>query len=469
MTQQNTVVPSIAAGDRLANVWQVERVLGAQRGVTAALARSAAGGRALCFLTSDEDHEPALDETSETIWATSRKVMRDELHGRVVVDVIGAGELLSDLLAADGIVPPSVTEALAGRARAEHRRGRAHGQLKADRIVLGPEGPQVAGWGLVAGVTGDLIAGDLADLAALSGESGTGPDLPGAREPRAASLHAAIISEHLPTLRRAVATVESSLVGEPDEDLLRARDALKRVESKVDECLVSARRSIGRDDPLGAVAACREAIRHGAEQEAEPMLRMARRRAKEMLDGPRRPGARWLVAGAIAIAVLAVAALVAWTRAEGGAQRELVARVEQLSAEQGQRAAVRLLVASHSRGELHGEGLDLLAEHLSLLATSERKRLLVLRREAIAQGARPRTADREAEEALSDLEQLARRPEHPAFATQLQRALSRIERAASVYRSRAELTAEQAMRAVELLILEDPVFAKFGQAPEGAP
>jgi hypothetical protein len=351
-----------------------------------------------------------------------------------------------------------VIEDLTERIRAEHRAGRAHGRLLPQYIAFGAEGIQAAGWGLQQTVGLDATSRDLADLAALAA-SAAQTSVPGEAAATGSEppLHAAVVSEHLPTLRRAVAAAVANPGSVDADELLRAQDALRRLEKRIAECLERARTTLDGRDPLGAVAACREAIRYGAEEEAGPMLRLARRQAKELLEGKGRLPAIPRPVAAGLLGVLALVVLVGWWLASGDGTTSAAEQVAHAAVERGERGAMRMLIALRDRGEIEPDS-ELMLERIDLLLAAETQRLLQLRREAIAEGARPLDADVVAEEGLDELRLLTADTAHPALQTRLQRALASVDRAGAMYRARTPLGANQAMRAVELMIAVDPAF-----------
>ncbi|UCF66342.1 MAG: hypothetical protein JSV80_11150 [Acidobacteriota bacterium] len=463
MTETATAPVQPEIGEPLAGGWRVERLLGEHERILAVLAQGDAGARALCFVLPADSPDPELDDTVAAGWGSTRVVLRDERWGRVVVDEIGEGPLLCDRLQRGSIPPQAWMDELRRRVNAQHRRGALHGQLRPELIAISPGGPQIGGWGLVAASAEELEAIDATALAQIAGAAGEG-----SAEQRGPALRAAIVSDHLPTLRRAIEQHQLSQGSDAwrgstsDKDLARALDALTRIEQKVATQLAEARHRLDEGDPLGAVAACREAIRLGAEDEAEPLLRQARRQARRMLN---RRGlavsARGWIVGAAALVVLAAcgfALLVAGGRSNGEPSLESV--VARHAAAGGPRAAVRALLSLYERGELPPSGHDLLSEQLRQLASSERQRLVELRRDAVAQGARPRAADPLAEQALDEMDGLAREFQPSGLAGRLTQALSHVDRAASLYRASLGLSPEEAMRAVEQLILDDRVFTE---------
>ncbi len=488
--------PALAAGSRLAGSWVVERRLADVGGLPALLAQGVDGGRAILFVLPDAAADPVLDEGEAARWGTVRHVVRDPEHGRVVVDEVPEGALLSDRLALGMTPSQGLVDELARRLREMHRKTGAHGQLAPDRVVIGPEGPSVAGWGLGSEDVEQRRGRDLAWISRLAGLAGskprrgpdeensptgivaaanenaptetgprevtaeTAPTGPVADGPGTHRLQAAILSGHIPTLRQALDEWAAG-GGRADEPaVLRARDALGRLEKKVETALEDARKRIAEGDPLGAVAPCREAVRLGAEAEAEPLLKQARRQAKQMVATPRRaPSTRTLyVAGAGVAALFVVVALVLALKPSGSTKR-LRAEAEAAASRDGERAAVLLLLGHRERGE-DSSALDaLLTEHLATLGRDERERLTRLRRESVAQGARPRDVDGQTEDALRRLgDVISSGVDAPALKPRLQQALLQLDRAAMLYRTSTRLGVADAARAAERLIAEDPVF-----------
>ncbi|MBP7147989.1 MAG: hypothetical protein KBD01_10620 [Acidobacteria bacterium] len=453
----------LAIGERLAGCWIVCRVFDADDACPAALARDeSSSGRAFVFVL-DAAGDPRLDDLTGC-WGTSRRVLRDDRFGRVVIDEVPEGQLLSEMVAEEGAPTPRAVEDVVRKVRAAHKAGQAHGRLSPDLVVLGDDGPAIAGWGIAVGDPAELTARDQAFLAGLPAAGDTGATGE-AGAPAAAGappqLRAAITSDHLPTLRRALEQWEAQGNAADDPDVLRARDALARLERKIGARLDEARRLIDGGDPLGAVAACREAIRAGAEQEAEALLKQARRQARRLVSRPSAPPWRRIAALAGAAAALALLVAALWIALRPSRSAGVLAtRVAAIERAEGRRAAVRFLVGRVEQGDRGAEALQLLGTKLETLARAERDQLLALRERVAAQGARPREADALAEQALATLDDLARQSAGgPGAGTRFQRALLSIDRAASAYQAAARFEVPQAARAVEALIAQDPAFA----------
>jgi hypothetical protein len=455
-------------GEPLAGGWHVERRLEPAGEMPVLLVVDDVGDRAIAFVLPAGAPDPPLDEDRAARWGTLRRVLRDEQWGRVVVDGIPDGELLVDWMAAGRDVPAAWIDQLTDRLRAEHRQDEWHGQVAADRIVVGEQELAVAGWGLGDEEGDGQRSRDLAAVAALTGRRGAQEAARGGTPeigPASPRMQAALAADHIPTLREALSEVEQSLArgeldGEPAE-LARARDALQRLEAKAAAQLEAAERMIAQGDPLGAVAACREAIRLGEEERAEPILREARRQARRMLTGGERESwRRWLLLGAVGAALVVIAVLAAWWLLPGGGEGSLETRLAAMERTGGRRAVVRWLAEVEARGEGTVETRERLAQELQRLADEERARLLELRRQTVARGARPHRADQLAENGLATLAGLAAgdagRAPTPAAIDQV---LRDVDRAATRYRAATSIDAATAAAAVDRLITSDPVFA----------
>ncbi|GAB4223188.1 MAG: hypothetical protein Kow0062_22780 [Acidobacteriota bacterium] len=447
----------LAPGTAIAGSWRVERSLGEHGGVAFHLLRAEDGaGLAIAARAPVEAGEPAVDEEQAAFWGTVRRVLRDERLGRIVLDELPDGALLADRIAAGREAAAGPCARLEERVREAHRLGWAHGALAPELVVVGDEGLAVAGWGIAAGDPEDLKARDSSALAGLGA---------GAREPRealsTASLRAAIVSDHLPTLRAALEQWQRDGGSPVEPDALRAADALARLERRVAEQLGKARSMLERGDTLGAVACCREAIRLGAEQEAGPLLEAARRASRRQLSVRRLPSRQVLSGVALAAVILGLlaVALVLALREDPAlaALRERVAAAER---EQGLRAAVRLLIDARDGGRALEEVDVLLSRRLAALAEAERTRMVGLRADVVARGGRPRRADEIAEQALDQLEQLAGEGAGAAaLSVRLDNILGEIDRAAVLYRASVALSVEEVEQGVEELIAIDPVLA----------
>ncbi len=496
---ESTTAPVLAIGTELMGGWRVVRLLSDVSGQEAVLVEDDAFGRAICFVLPADAPDPAIDDASASRWGTNRRLLRDEVYGRILLDEVPDGPLLADRLAEGWSPTQAWFEELGTRVREQHRAEGWHGQLAPDRIVIGQEGLAVAGWGLGAGDAADLRARDLAALGAVAGMAGktavpapprpvetpetvAGPstldfDLepgesapagppppPGA--PDTTALRAAISADHLPHLREAIESWRAGGGSEHLPDFVRARDALERLERRVADQLDGARRMLERGDPLGAVAACREVIRLGAEEEAGPLLKQARRQAKQMLSRGRLPSLRQLGIGAAGLAVVLLLLLGLWSVLPDSAEGErLVTTVEELAAAEGERKAVNLLLGLRTRNEASDELEQLLSEHYAAMVDGERQRLVDLRREVVARGARPRDGDALAEQALGALEALPGDPifQSPMLASRIGQHLAELDKVAALYRADTVVREEDAVRAVELLVADDPVFV----APAG--
>ncbi len=473
-------------GAPLAGLWIVERTLDEVAGVAAVLARGIDGGRAIVFALPTGAPDPPLDDDAAVLWGAARRILRDPELGRIVVDEIPEGQLLADRLSL-GLAPSQgAVDELWRRVRATHRRGEGHGQLAPDRIVLGPEGLVVAGWGLGGEDAEQRRARDLASLSRFSGLAGPGPRSPaptpnaqadesppasgpptGEASGGAPSVHrlqAAVVSGHLPTLRQVLEEWTQNGGAEDHPAALRGRDALARLQRKVAECIEEARRRLAAGDPLGAVAPCREAIRLGAEPEAAPLLRQARRQARQMVGTRRWPSWRVLgmaIGGGLAVLLLVIAGVLAVSSGRG--DEELREQVDGIAQKDGERAALMYLLARRERGA-DSAALDaVLVERLEKLAEAEEKRLEDLRRHAASQGARPRAADQEAGEAIAHLQNiLGNSVDSPTFGPRVQEVFTKLDRAAQMYRAAAGLSGAAAARAVDLLVAKDPAFAPPG-------
>ncbi|MDQ7007023.1 MAG: hypothetical protein Q9Q40_07305 [Acidobacteriota bacterium] len=467
--------PVIEAGTEFAGGWRVERVLTEVAGLEAYYAVDGAYGRAICFLLPPDAPDPELDEEAAAAWGTTRCILRDPVLGRIVLDEVPEGPLFADRLAEGWTPGAAFLDPISTVLRREHRRGRWHGQLAPDRVVLGADHVAIAGWGLCDGDASDLRARDLAGLAALSGHAdrsrgGVGDAGPGGSDrsvsPSSAALSAlcaAMASDHLPTLRAALDRWREDGGDEQVPEYRRALDALERIERKVDEHLEAARLQVERGDPLGAVAACREVVRLGAEDRALPLMKQARRQARDMLGG-RRPFVRraWIVAAG-AVGLLLCGLLGWWLMGRGGDSGEIARQAALMARTHGERAVIAWLLDLRVTGESSAETEALLTGHLQALAAQERQKMLELRREIVSQGARPRQADRLAEESLARLDALAAAdPLSAGFGTRLTRVLIDVDKAAARYRAGARIDNASALRAVEQLLREDPLFGAAG-------
>lgn len=476
ITEQAGAAALPGAGESLAGGWEVERELQVFGSLPALLAVDGVGDRAIVFLLPAEAPDPPLDDERAARWGTTlRRVLRDETWGRLVIDGIPEGHLLVDWLEAGRELPGRWVDRLSELVREDHRDGAWHGQLGPDRIVVGEQGLVAAGWGLGGDDAEAQRSRDLAGLAALASRRGgaeaapaRGEHQPGA--PGAAAsprLQAALAADHIPTLREALEELErAAAAGEPVEqaELARARDALQRLETRAASQLEAAERMIEQGDPLGAVAACREAIRVGEEERAQPILNQARRQAKRLVSGRERSLRRRLVLGGAAAAAVVVLliGLVAWLL-PSGTPSAWEAQRQELEEQGGRRAVVGWLAEQASRGEGGAQVRERLAQELRRLADEERARLLELRRESVARGARPHRADSIAEAGLNTLAGLAASdagsPPSPATIRQV---LRDVDRAATRYRAATAIDAGTAASAVDRLIELDPVFAGGG-------
>ncbi|GEM_PF-5313256 len=464
--------PILEVGDRLAETWEVRRILDAVSGLEAVLAEGPGRGFAVCYLLSAVATEPLLDGEAATLWGTHRRILHDENFGSVVVDELPPGEMLSERLAAGR--PPSVGmfEELQAKVRRYHRMGRAHGQLAPDRIIIGESGIAAAGWSVVTEDFDVLRARDEEAMAAVSalctgaeGARAVPPD--SAADPLRITLGSVLASDHLPTIEGVLFEWESA--GRPMDlpEVTRALDAVARLRRRIDDSLLEAKESVERGDPLAAVAACREAIRLGAEEEAEPILRDARREAQRQLGTEARRNWRsyaTIAAGGIA-ALLITAALWSAVRTDP-AERRFEQRLNQRIEQRGARQAVYWLLEQEKDAESYPYVAASLAEQLPALAVYERERLIELKRQVVAQGARPREADRLAQQALEELDAVtAKGTSSPGLLAQLKNRLAAVDRAASLYMASGAITADQAQDALDALIAEDPLFRVEGGTP----
>lgn len=482
-----TAPASPGAGERLAGVWEVTARIAADQPWPAFEVRHSTGdGRALAFLLPDEAFEPSLDLRLAEIFGTTRRVLRDERYGRIVVDEVPDGAFLDSRLSSGATIPLGLRNEIQRRVRESHHAGAAHGALSPQWIVLGSGELALPGWGLDQHDLSQARARDAAALAALAGaapaathETPAGPShgpTVAAAEPRgaigaersvssaelsslAASLRAAIVSDHLPTLRRAYESWVAAVVDPEDGDGVRARDALARLEGKVDGLLQEARRLLERHDLLGATALCREAIRLGAEEEAEPLLRQARRQAKSMLQPGRYARLRWPLAAVVVLLVVICGWWLGRARGESVAVIALRQEVATLASQSGARAAVQALFAARGRSELDDVRGALLVAQMKHSAQEERQALLALRESVVQQGGRPAEADTLAERTLAELDVLASGDlDQPGVEAQYQRIVMNLDRAVSLYQVSTEISAAQAARAVDLLLAQDPIF-----------
>lgn len=443
-------------GQQIGDAWRVRATLNSVDSIPAFVLQADSGARAIGFLLADHHPEPQVGDPGAGFWGTVRRVVLDQEFGRVVVDEIGSGTLLAERIAQGWTIPPAWLERFAERVREYHRLGEGHGQIAPDRIVLAADAVRVAGWGLCGDEADDRRARDTAALAEMSGLSHTsvGPAEPAPADSR---LRAAIRSNHLPTLRREIARAPTG--ADAADELARARDALARLQRRVDERLVNAREMLRKGDPFGAVSACREVITLGAEDQAMPLLRQARRQARDLVrkvPKRRRRGA-WVLL-ALALVGLGIAGLV-W-RTQSAAPDEISELVAEKARTQGERAVVQMLLAVHARGELNEENETTLREYLRRLAISERERTLSLRRDAMADGSRPMQADEEAERALNELERLPTEPLDRGVQTRVKRLLAKIDAVGSIYRAAIGISADDAVAATDLLLADDPLFGE---------
>ncbi len=451
-------------GIEIAGSWTLECLLELRGGIPAGLATGPGSGRAIVFFLPDGAPAPSLDIDQEALWGSVRRVLRDDEWGRVVVDEIPAGESLADRIAKGGGAALGALSQLKKRVGQAHQRGWVHGQLTADRVVCGPEGLAVAGWGLVGEDTRDLLSQDLAALAALAsaaGERERGPDEPSLtgpvvvdQRPEAIALRAATRADHLPGLRQALEQWSATDGASDHPDARRAADALARLERKVATHLDQAASMLQAGDPLGAVAACREAIRLGAsEDEAGPLLAQARRQARRMVKRRVRLSWQMLAAGGAGLAALGLLVVLALgalrpSPEEGKARTEAMMH----AAREGERGAVVWLA---ERREQTGRSawLDsLIASHAERMVSQERERLIAAKRNAVAQGGVPQEADQLARGALAELDDVAQRLDEAALAARLKSALVALDRAAASYKGNVRLGAAEAARAVEQFV-----------------
>lgn len=476
-TVETTPVP----GDCLAGAWIIEKVLSADSGLFAARARSASGeGCAIVFTIDDIGVEPSLDGSLAEIFGTVRRVLRDERFGRILVDEVPEGPSLAERIADGASIPLGLRGELQRRLREVHHAGGAHGALSPQLVVLGPGELAMAGWGLSPADSQESRARDAAALSALLGASSMAAaenEATGAqreREPTGsvtsqsggsvASLRAAIVSDHLPTLRRAYDGWLESGGDAQDTDALRARDALQRLETKVAGLMAEAERLLTRNDVLGATAVCREAIRLGAEEQAEPLLKRARKQAHTALNHDWFDRRRLLWIGAAAVfAVILTVTIARWAIRSSAEQQQLRQQVEGVSRREGARQATQMLFGLRVRKGAPQSVDDLLGTQLQRTLEEERARLVKLRSGVVAQGARPLQADELSERALAQLEKIATSSlDQPGLETQFQRALVQLDRAASLYTVSSTMTAVEAAQAVDGLLAGDPVFGPGG-------
>ncbi len=123
------------------------------------------------------------------------------------------------------------------------------------------------------------------------------------------------------------------------------------------------------------------------------------------------------------------------------------------------------MLGLRTRNEASDELEQLLSEHYAAMVDGERQRLVDLRREVVARGARPRDGDALAEQALGALEALPGDPifQSPMLASRIGQHLAELDKVAALYRADTVVREEDAVRAVELLVADDPVFV----APAG--
>jgi hypothetical protein len=457
----------IAPGAIIAGSWTLVSVLEPLGGIPAGLARGSGCGVAIVFFLPDAAPAPGLDVDQEALWGTVRRVLRDETFGRVVVDEVPDGERLSERIAQGGGAALGALAELKKRVGQAHQRGWVHGLLASDRVVCGAEGVAAAGWGLVGEDTRDRVSQDQAALSALASAAGMrerGPDEPSLtgplivdQSPEAAALRAATRADHLPGLRQALELWRQGGGSDEHQDARRAADALARLERKVATHLDQAAAMLQAGDPLGAVAACREAIRLGAsEDEAGPLMRQARKQARRLVGGGRLPSRRMLAAAAAGVVALGLVVIVALgalrpSPEEGKARTEAMMR----AARDGERGAA-IWLAEQREGGQHGAWLDaLIANHLDRMVKQERDRLVAHKRDAVAQGGVPQEADQLARGALAELEEVAQRRDDAALATRLKSTVVALDRAAASFRGGLRLGANEAARAVEQLVAAD--------------
>jgi len=285
--------------------------------------------------------------------------------------------------------------------------------------------------------------------------------------PAAVGLVAAIQADHIPTLRSALEKLRAEGGREDDPLAARAEDALSRLESKALGCLDEARRLLAGGDPLSAVAPCREAARLGLAEEAEPLLREARRQAKQIVRPSSNPLARiplprlpwkWigLAFGALALgAALVVGAL--WAFGPSRGEAELRAAYKRVLAADGDRAAAAMLLERVEAGERSGALDKLIHEALPPALDGERRRLEGFRRDAAAKRANAPEADRVAAEARRALDELgASEGRGPQPKTRFDRASGLVDKAGDLYRSAAQMSPEEAAKGVDGLLGADP-------------
>jgi hypothetical protein len=457
----------LAPGATIAGNWTLVSMLETLGGIPAGLARGSGRGVAIVFFLPESAPAPALEVDQEALWGTVRRVLRDETYGRVVLDEVPDGERLSDRIAQGAGAALGALGELKKRVGQAHQRGWVHGLLAADRVVCGAEGVSVAGWGLVGDDTRDRVSQDQAALSALASAAGVrerAPDEPSLtgplvvdQSPEAAALRAATRADHLPGLRQAIEHWRQGGGSDEHPDARRAADALARLERKVLTHLDQAAAMLQAGDPLGAVGACREAIRLGAsEDEAGPLMQQARKQAHRLVGGGRLPSRRMLAAGGAGVAALGLVVILVLgalrpSPEEGKARTEAMMR----AARDGERGAAIWLAEQRENGQ-RGAWIDgLIASHLDRMVQQERERLVAQKRDAVAQGGVPQEADQLARGALAELEEVAQRREDPALATRLKSTLVALDRAAASYRSGLRLGANDAARAVEQLVAAD--------------
>lgn len=480
--------PVLSVGAELTGGWRVVRVLEEIAGVDAVLVEDDAFGHAFCFPIAADAPDPVLDEGGAIGWGGVRRVLRDEHFGRIVLDEVPEGTLLADRLADGWMPPPAWHAGLAALVREQHRKGYWHGQIAPDRIVISADALAVPGWGLGPGESEDMKARDLAALSAIAGLGsapvratadleapsrgdefdlegmvwGSAPAPPGDApgDSHSSKLRAALVSDHLPTIRAAIDVWVNDQQASETPEFLRAKDALARLEHKVAEQLETAREMLRCGDPLGAVALCREAVRLGAEEEAGPVLRQARKQARALLSRPRLPAPKKLLLGVATVAVLALLGFAGWLSARPDpSARQADETVASLLRDGGERAAVNWLLLQKEREDAGSRVSFLLHEHLTQLVESEREMLLALRGEVVARGARPLRADQLTEESLAELETLAATTMSSGILpARVSRALVLLDKAAALYRAGTELRAEDAVAGFDHLLREDPVF-----------
>ena len=280
-------------------------------------------------------------------------------------------------------------------------------------------------------------------------------------------LAAAIQADHIPTLRGALEKWRAAGGREDDPLAARAEDALSRLDAKALGCLDEARRLLAGGDPLSAVAPCREAARLGLAEEAEPLLREARRQAKQIVRPSSNPLARipmprlpWRWIG-LAFAALALgAALVVgalWAFGPSRGEAELRAAYEKVLAADGDRAAAAMLLERVEAGERSGALDKLIHGALPSVLNGERRRLEGFRRDAAAKHANAPEADRVAADALRALDELAASEGRgPQPKTRFDRAAGLVDKAGDLYRSAAQMSPEDAAKGVDGLLGADP-------------